>query len=512
MKEMVLIAVGGSGARIAQSVVALAAAGFADRLNREEARLTIRLVDIDINHADGMELKKMIAAYYGAFRFLWDARSRVTRNGWQPIKIELESDSQFYFGTGFDTGTETYANIQQYLERCVGVGEPAMSLIRALYGTTDREMKLYDGCKGHPHIGSLLWEHLYAENPDPFWSTLVTRLGSPDPARVMFAGSLFGGTGASGVPTLAKCLRRSIGLKENCSVALTLMAPYFYLNDSPEKEHDDGEVEVDFSQFGFQSKLAINYYMLRDVFPEVNCIQVVGSPKQSMVDKDGELVENEGDDTANPQNNPAVPAELAAAIGIMRYFSGDWETGVLVPKETVEGKHDWSMFPKTDVVRACLQQLERFCLMTRDYFTPIALDGDKTLVPTFIREMWDDSIRAVDDWESIWRGATEGIGPALDFAGVMLPWFLEMDRNGLSVLEMDKYSTTLERKASKGQTSGINLQGAKGREMLGIMNQQAPYYFLSRFHLDTPNNKKCDAYTLALMDACETPYSRRKAK
>ena len=150
--------------------------------------------------------------------------------------------------------------------------------------------------------------------------------------------------------------------------------------------------------------------------------------------------------------------------------------------------------------------------MTRDYFTPIALYGGKTIIPTFIWEMWDDSIRAVDDWESIWCGSAEGIGPVLHFAEIMLPWFLEMDRNGLTVLDLDKYSSTLERKAKRGQTSGINLQGAKGREILGIMNQQALFYFISRFHLDTPNNKKCDAYTLALMDACETPYTRRKTK
>ena len=373
-------------------------------------------------------------------------------------------------------------------------------------------MKLYDGCKGHPHIGSLLWEHLYAERFVPFWDTVVTRVGSQDPARIMFAGSLFGGTGASGVPTLAKCLRGSIGLSENCKIALTLMAPYFYLNDAPDKKHNEGEVEVDFSQFGFQSKLAINYYILHDVLPDVDGIQVVGSPKQSMVDKDGVLVKNEGDVTAKPQNNPAVPAELAAAVGIMRYFSGNWDKGVFVPQETIEGKHDWSMFPETDRVRACLQQLERFCLMTRDYFTPIALHGNSALLPTFINEMWKDSILGTDDWESIWRGFEQGIGRPLEFSEKMLEWFLEMDRNGLTVLSLDEYSETLKRKSKKGKTSGINLQGTKGREILGVMNQQVPYYFLQRSHMRTPNNLRSDAFTLALMDACETPYSRRKGQ
>lgn len=512
MKEMILIAVGGSGARIAQSVVALAAAGFADRLVQEEARLTIRLVDIDINHSDGMELREMINSYHKAFRFLWDARCGVEREGWRPIEIELESDKLFYFGTGFDTGEVSYPSIQDYLTGHVNIDASAKPLIEALYGTADRNMELYDGCKGHPHIGALLWEHLYAEQFTPFWDTLVTRTGSPDAAKIMFAGSLFGGTGASGVPTLAKCLQESIQPNPNCEIGLTLMAPYFYLNDSPEREHKEGEVEVDFSQFGFQSKLAVNYYMLRDVLPKVDCIQIVGSEKQSMVKEDGTAVENEGDNTDKPQNNPAVPAELAAAIGIMRFFTGDWDKGVFVPKEVREGTHGWGMFPEADKVRASLQQLERLCLMTRDYFTPIALKGSSMVVPTFIKEMWRDTIRDVDDWESVWRGNTEGIGRILDFSEKMLAWFLEMHRNGLTVLAMDEYSAKLANKSKKGQTLGINLQGTKGREILGIMNQQVPQYFVHRAHMDTPNNPNSDAYTLALMDACETPYSRRKGQ
>jgi len=60
MREWILIAVGGSGARVAQSVVALAAAGFPAMLGQEDVRLTIRVVDLDIHHADGRELFEMI--------------------------------------------------------------------------------------------------------------------------------------------------------------------------------------------------------------------------------------------------------------------------------------------------------------------------------------------------------------------------------------------------------------------------------------------------------------------
>jgi hypothetical protein len=509
---MILIAVGGSGARVAQSVVALAAAGFADRLVREDARLTIRLVDIDINHADGMELHKLVESYHEAFQFLWDARCKKDRKVWRPLEIVLEDEGLFYFGTGFDGGVHNYSSIESYINGYINLGDAHKPLIEALYGTVDLQMQLYDGCKGHPHVGSLLWEHLYDEKRISFWDSLVMRAGSPDPARIMFTGSLFGGTGASGVPTLAKCLRGSLAQMQNWDIGLTLLAPYFYLNNAKERKTQAGEVEVDFSQFSFQSKLALNYYILEDVLPRVECIQIVGSDEQSMVDRNGAAVENKGDSTENPQNNPAVPAELTAAIGIMQYFTSVWDKGAFVPKETVEGKHDWSMFPQAGVVRGCLEQLERFCLMTRDYFTTIVLLKNTALAPTFIKEFWSDGTRSEAGWKSKWKGKEEGIGALLEFSENMLDWFLEMDRNGLSVLSVDEYATKLERKAKRGQTSGIRLHGVKGSEILGVMNQQVPRYFESREHKETPNNPVSDAYALALMDACETPYTRRKAK
>lgn len=511
MKEMILIAVGGSGARVAQSVVALAAAGFADRLVREDARLTIRLVDIDINHADGMELRKLVKSYNEAFQFLWDARCKKDRKGWRPLEIVLEADGLFYFGTGFDGGAHVYPSIQSYVNGYIGLNAASKPLVEALYGEADLEMQLYDGCKGHPHVGSLLWEHLYTKNFIPFWDSLTVRAGSPDPARIMFAGSLFGGTGASGVPTLAKCLRESLTQKQNWDIGLTLLAPYFYLNNATDREIHPGEVEVDFSQFSFQSKLALNYYILEDVLPVVQCIQVVGSDKQSMVDRGGAVVENKGDSTENPQNNPAVPAELTAAIGIMQYLTGVWNKSVFVPKATV-GKDNWSMLPQADAVRGCLEQLERFCLMTRDYFTTIALLKNTKLAPTFIKEFWSDGTRSETNWKSKWNGKEEGIGALLEFSKNMLDWFLEMDRNGLTVLSVDECATILERKAQRGQTAGIKLHGVKGSEILGVMNQQVPRYFVSREHKETPNNPVSDAYALALMDACETPYVRRRAK
>ena len=61
MKKFVLVAIGGTGMRVAQSLVALAASGFLSDLCEPDYRLEIRLVDLDIvPGSDKIELEEMI--------------------------------------------------------------------------------------------------------------------------------------------------------------------------------------------------------------------------------------------------------------------------------------------------------------------------------------------------------------------------------------------------------------------------------------------------------------------
>lgn len=509
MKEMILIAVGGTGARVAQSVVALAAAGMAGLLNEEEeARLTIRLVDIDIHHKDGQELREMIETYNRTFGFLWDSKDGTKRKGWRPLEIVLEGQNLFYFQTGLNGGDVHMETIEDFVPGLDLQKGPRL-LMDALYNEADREMSLYCGCKARPRVGSLLWEYLFQKYYTPFWSTLTVQAGSPEPARIMFVGSLFGGTGASGVPTLAKLLNQSLVNCQNYRMGLTLMAPYFYLNDSRDKKWGKGEIKVDFTQFEFQSKMALNYYMLSDILPDINCIQVVGNVDRRMIETDGKglphEVLNEGDNIKDPQDDPSVPTELTAAVGIMRFFTDQWETGVFVPIK--DDKPDWGIFPEADKVRLSLQQLERFCAMTKYYFKTIALKADKGMAPTFVKELWSESVRNGSDWEAIWTSADNGLGNATDFSRNLLRWYFDLYNNSLRVLNIQKISSELREKARHGETSGINLMGVKGSKLIGCVNDRVACYMAERRHFQH-KNQCAEAYTLALMDACETKTDR----
>ena len=58
MKKFVLVAIGGTGMRVAQSVIALAASGFLSDKCADDYLLEIRLVDLDIvSGSDKIELE-----------------------------------------------------------------------------------------------------------------------------------------------------------------------------------------------------------------------------------------------------------------------------------------------------------------------------------------------------------------------------------------------------------------------------------------------------------------------
>ncbi|HRX57152.1 MAG TPA: hypothetical protein P5075_00120 [Eubacteriales bacterium] len=503
MKEWILIAIGGSGARVAQSVVALAAAGFPAMLGQQDARLTIRLVDLDVHHADGQELRDMIKSYNCAFGFLWQ-KGKAWCEKWRPFEIVLEDEESFFFQTGLNSGDDNTTKIMDFVPT-LGNHEGSKLLMKALYSAADRDMDLLQGCKGRPRIGSLLWEYLYRNRGQNFWSTLCTLAGGQDETRVMFAGSLFGGTGASGVPTLARLFKQSLEQKQclNYRIGMTLMAPYFYLQDDPKKRWGKGEVKADFANFPFQSKMALNYYLTSDILSGVDYVQVVGNNEQSMKEEDSEgkqhEVMNSGDSVKSPQNNPSVPTELTAAVGVFEFFAGAGGNTVVVPEK--EQKSGWGSFPQAEQVRTSLQQLERLCLMTESYYGPIAVQA-KEYRPAAVNELWYEQTRSSEGWEDVWTSRKSGIGDLIFFSEEFLRWFSDMDVNGLKPLEVMENKNNLQAKAQRGKTSGVNLLGMKLRLITGAVNEQAAGYLLARKHLDR-QNPGAEAFTLALLGACE---------
>ena len=96
MKKFVLVAIGGTGMRVAQSFVALAASGFLSDLSGQDYKLEIRLVDLDIvAGSDKIELEEMIRALNDALPHLSiivDERTADSR--WKPKGTRVGSSTR----------------------------------------------------------------------------------------------------------------------------------------------------------------------------------------------------------------------------------------------------------------------------------------------------------------------------------------------------------------------------------------------------------------------------------
>lgn len=486
MKKFVLVAIGGTGMRVAQSLVALAASGFlSDICGIEDYKLEIRLVDLDIvAGSDKIELEEMI-------RCVNDAMGHLS------IIVDDDTAKTRWKAKGID-GVRTLQvpiNDRSTLNELVGddrMDDTEALAFHALFAEDDRDMVLRRGCKGRPRIGSLLWAEQFDhdwQNRSGFWQSIFDDIGDQDELRIMFAGSVFGGTGASGTPTLAQkyiraCRKRGVQNNEPYArhVALTLMLPYFDVGQ---------DTDVDSGLFSINSKMALKYYETSDVLSEVEFAQFVGDDRRQMEKKDesgnwNRVRLDRNSDVNEGQNDPSMPAELMAAIGICRYFANEVPTAqiadnkVYVPlkKSTSDTEQDipadalvpldsFDLFPvqndgakdvKIHSIQDYILRLERFCLMLGSYYrTSAHKKMGWYFRPEVFRIVWKRQKEIGVTFES----RTDGVGAALAFAESMFRWLEELDRHGMhSLLKIegdDKRGSLhiqkeVERIASTGST------------------------------------------------------------
>lgn len=143
-------------------------------------------------------------------------------------------------------------------------------LARALFNKTESGLEYNEGFRGHPDLGVLFFSDMLEKINDParksaqddFADTVAQierNLNLGDTVRVALVGSIFGGTGASGIPIISKYLRdRFGGANERFLMSVTLMLPYYKVPASAANE--DMEIVIDSTVFMDKAKTALDYY------------------------------------------------------------------------------------------------------------------------------------------------------------------------------------------------------------------------------------------------------------
>ena len=174
-------------------------------------------------------------------------------------------------------------------------------LAQSLFSRTEAELEYSEGFRGHPDLGVLffadLLNHLDAlaadGQPDEMVALLArirAELDAGETVSVMLAGSIFGGTGASGIPSISRFLReRFRDRADRFLLSAVLMLPYF---DVPPATADETmEIVVKSSTFLDKARTALQYYgmegMIRsgeaDERGVYDALYLLGLPREAFV-------------------------------------------------------------------------------------------------------------------------------------------------------------------------------------------------------------------------------------
>lgn len=254
MPKNVLIGIGGTGSRVIESVVHLCAAGYGpDKLN-------VFIIDPDAGNGNLTRTKTLIAEYTE----LREKFQRVKGNQCFNTEIVIPPNDKLIWSIfeerGYTLGKYiNYDNIKK--------NDPNLAdLASILFSKKELATGLNEGFRGHPSIGAVVMSDPPMDEY-PFkllWDDIASLHANE--LRVFLVGSIFGGTGAAGFPTLGseqlikfneQKQAKLAGGKSKVLLGGALILPYFSFSTD---EASSEPMFVTPNDFPIATKAALQYY------------------------------------------------------------------------------------------------------------------------------------------------------------------------------------------------------------------------------------------------------------
>ena len=310
----IIIGIGGTGAKVVEAVLNLAAMGIGP------SSLQVGFVDQDESNGNLNRALTVFDAYRAA-RADWRDGATHSIAGTEDCAI-LKTDVQPIDGK---KGLWIPESVQgATLAGIFGPMGPDRFLFDALFETgTDEESEEQDldlkvGYRGRPNIGAAAMT-LKSERGGDFWNAITESIkkAGKGKVRIMLTGSIFGGTGAAGFPTIARLIRNRLTeakiKAESVHIGGILMQPYFWFPD-PGDDQDQNVARA--HEQAIQSSGALRHYhqLLGDRGQHLfDQLYMVGWDPFFSIDKHAKgLID---------QRNPALLPELVAASAAVRFFT-----------------------------------------------------------------------------------------------------------------------------------------------------------------------------------------------
>ena len=440
MAVNVLVGVGGTGAKIVEAALFLIAAGVCG-----PEPIDVGLVDQDNNNGNTARTRQLLDSVRTLRRDFeppsgnrLDWTSALDKGGTAflstPVR-PLFGDTAHWRPANADAG-----DLSQIL-RADTMGADERALFDLLFrgegaasADAEQTMDLSEGYRGRAHVGAAaLLAALHYDSPafHDRMADLMRASMKGDEVRIVLVGSIFGGTGAAGFPTIARtldALRRG-GREHGIDPAKVhlggvLMLPYFGFRDPASTQAN----VVRAADLLPQSRVALAYYeRLFEQERVFDRLYVAGWNRLSDL-----AYHQSGRDG---QRNPALAPELIGALGAMDFLNAPTITPARAPFVSARREADtvdWDDLPGSAAMKARLYdrmgRLLRFAVYWR-YRTETAFDnpgglfGGGKVKAGNVKLPWLKRLADGIDWQ---QGTPEARTHLADFLRRLLEWAAQM--------------------------------------------------------------------------------------
>ncbi len=262
MQKNVLIGIGGTGSRVIESVVHLCAAGLGPD------KLHVFIIDPDQGNGNLTRTKQLIKKYTELRALYQRVPNAGEPNPCFRTEIVIPPDDESFVWGIFDEKDYTlgkfinYDNLRKADQQTANLADFA----NVLFTKKELETSLDKGFRGHPSIGAVVMANPPMEDY-PFkllWDDIATLQANE--LQVFLVGSIFGGTGAAGFPTLGsrhlikfneKMQARIAGERSKVLLGGALVLPYFSFSIEASNAES---MFVTPNDFPIATKAALQYY------------------------------------------------------------------------------------------------------------------------------------------------------------------------------------------------------------------------------------------------------------
>lgn len=440
MAKNYLIGVGGTGSRIIEAVVYMCAAGYGPD------NLSVFIVDPDDGNGNLSRTKDLITRYTDCkknFNPTPDTQLFKTN-------ITLPSPLIWNIFTEKDSSLAYYINHKSMIHNKKDLAD----FVSVLFSKEELDTQLNEGFRGHPSIGSVVMA-TPPEDSNPWkmlWDDIVDK--KPNDVRVFLAGSIFGGTGAAGVPTLGS--RDLIKFNEKAALGNlqskvvlggVLILPYFTFDTDPKLGE---QMFVTPSDFPIATKAALQYYNEKDLgFDE---IYFVG-------DSSGQKTGKFSIGSKTQENLPHY-IEIVAGLAAFDFFAQPLVQGVPEKKHFIACREDekvnWESLPcsrNPELVRQQQVEFKSSIVKMTSFAIAMLTEGQDKLKMAHdrIRDPWycdHFNFREKDEKDLI-KDPRYGDNIAklerfLEFCWLFLTWICAIDDESNNVELVDRKKITAD--------------------------------------------------------------------